>query len=86
MQKIERVGALALVFDATPPETKSGTGKGPTGHIVLDRYRIDEQGNVCLTNPGVTITEMEGLIELIKAELDALRMCARVRPVEERMH
>jgi hypothetical protein len=49
------VGALALVVDTAPPEHRNGA----TGHIVLDRYRIDDQGNVCLTNPGLSIVEME---------------------------
>jgi hypothetical protein len=82
MQKIERVGDLALVVDAASPDHRHGL----TGHIVLDRYRVDDQGNVCLTSPGLSIAEMEGIIELIKAELDALRACARDRPPQERMH
>jgi hypothetical protein len=82
MQKIERVGALALVVDSSPPKDRNGA----TGHIVLDRYHIDEQGNVCLTNPGLSIDDLEGMIEVIKAELDALSMRARFRPPHEPMH
>ena len=82
MQKIERVGALALVVDTPPPENRDGA----TGHIVLDRYRIDEQGNVCLTNPGLSIEDLSGMIEVIKAELDALSVRARFRPPRIPMH
>ena len=86
MQKIEKVGALALIVDTVPTEKKRDDETVATGHIVLDRYRVDEQGNVCLTKPGLSIEDLEGVIELIKAELDALTMRARVAPVRERLN
>ena len=47
-----------------------------TAHLVLDRYTIDPDGNVCVTAP-VPIADLADCVDLLKAKLDALLLEAR---------
>jgi len=69
MGLIKTTGNCGLVIDA------SGHGdrrlREPEGHFILNRYRVDDDGHVCLT-PSLPLPALLGSIEVLKAELESL--------------
>ena len=51
-------------------------GGEPTGHFILSRYRVDDNGHVCLTS-SLPLSELRGSIERLTAELESLLEQAR---------
>ena len=51
---------------------------GRTGHFVLSRYRVDDDGYVCLT-PSLPLIELHGSIDVFRAELESLLERAKRR-------
>jgi hypothetical protein len=47
-----------------------------TGHFILSRYRVDDDGHVCLTS-SLPLSELGGSIERLTAELESLLEQAR---------
>jgi hypothetical protein len=82
MNLIKTTGNCGLVLD-----TEARTGKRSraeendplrpnegaehTGHFILSRYRVDDDGHICLT-PSLTLTQLHGSIAVLKAELESL--------------
>jgi hypothetical protein len=59
---------FGIVLLANPAFSRSDTA---TAHLVLDRYMIDADSNICVTPP-MPIADLADSIELLKAKLDAL--------------
>jgi hypothetical protein len=51
------------------PILKGGTEHA--GHFILERYSVDNDGNICVT-PTLTISELYGSLDIMKAELQSL--------------
>lgn len=86
MQQIT-TGNCGLVLDTDRPSEKSGgatdrlrpsraEGRERTGHFILSRYRVDDDGHVCLTS-SLPLSELRGSIERLTAELESLLEQAR---------
>ena len=81
-----KVGNFGLALDSGDPEIAkrlSGRIKAPhseklRAHFVLERYVVDDDGNVCLT-PALPIDELPTEIESIRAVLESLLRQARER-------
>ena len=43
----------------------------PTGHFILKRYRVDDDGHICLT-PSLPLSQLSSSLDVLKAELDGL--------------
>ena len=56
------------------------TGSDLAAHVILERYRIDEDGNVCLTGP-LSVDQLRCAIDVMKAQLDGL-----LKDAEEARH
>jgi len=80
-------GNCGLVLDSVRPSERSSRttdrrrplrdeGGERTGHFILSRYRIDDNGHVCLTS-SLPLSELRGSIELLTAELESLLEQAR---------
>jgi len=72
---IKTIGSCGIVFDT---EDHSGLGNDRatvrvecTAHLILNRYCVDKYGHICLT-PSLPLSELQGPLELLKAELDSL--------------
>jgi hypothetical protein len=64
-------------------------GREHAGHFILERYTVDDDGNICVS-PSLSMSELQESLEIMKAELQTLIDEARRRfpdaaPVE-RMH
>lgn len=75
MNLINTIGDCGLVFDV---EVRTGLGNQGVmhrvdcpAHLILNRYSVDKYGHICLT-PSLPLSELQGWIELLKAELDSL--------------
>jgi hypothetical protein len=79
---IIRSGRWGLVLDSESLASKRSRGnnlvslpsKGNSehaGHFILERYAVDDDGNICVT-PCLSISELHGTLDIIKAELQAL--------------
>ena len=80
-------GNCGLVLNTDRPSEKSGRtpdrrrpspddGGERTGHFILSRYRVDDDGHVCLTS-SLPLSELRGSIERLTAELESLLEQAR---------
>jgi len=80
-------GNCGLVLDSDRPSERSrrtrdrrrpsrDEGGEPTGHFILSRYRVDDNGHVCLTS-SLPLSELRGSIERLTAELESLLEQAR---------
>lgn len=70
MNLIKTIGNCGLVFDIDAPTGATHRAEYPA-HLILNRYCVDKYGHICLT-PSLPLSELQGSIELIKAELDSL--------------
>ena len=73
----ESLNSKRLRADKLGPFSLKG-GSEHAGHFILERYTVDDDGNICLT-PTLGISELEGSLDLIKAELQGLLEEARRR-------
>jgi hypothetical protein len=75
-------GSCGLVLDVEGRTGKKGReesnpfrspneGAEHTGHFILSRYRVDDDGHICLT-PSLPLTELHDSIAILKAELESL--------------
>jgi hypothetical protein len=64
MHQINTTGSCGLVLDT---DRRSAF----TGHFILNRYRVDDGGHICLT-PSLPLSELRGSIEVLTAELESL--------------
>jgi len=48
------------------------------GHFILERYSVDNDGNICVT-PTLTMGELHASLDVMKAELEGLLEEARRR-------
>ena len=46
-------------------------GSEHAGHFVLERYTVDDDGNICVT-PTLGMSDLRGTLDVIKAELQGL--------------
>ena len=53
-------------------------GREHAGHFVLERYTVDDDGNICV-GPSLSMSELQDSLEIMKAELQALIDEARRR-------
>lgn len=49
-----------------------------TGHFILNRYRVDDDGFICL-GPSLPLSELRSSIDILKAELEGLLVQAEQR-------
>jgi hypothetical protein len=49
-----------------------------TGHFILNRYRVDDDGHVCLS-PSLPLSELRDSIAVLTAELESLLEQAKQR-------
>jgi hypothetical protein len=61
MKLIDKRGSLGLVVEHDNSNV----------HLILDRYRVDDDGHICVTRP-MPILELRYAVELLKAQLDGL--------------
>lgn len=71
MHQINTTGSCGLVLDTDSRSTF-------TGHFVLKRYHVDDDGHVCLT-PSLPLSGLRGSIEVLTAELESLLEQAKQR-------
>ena len=92
MHQIKTTGSCGLVLDTEVRDRKSGRAtvrrfSSPnkpaefTGHFILNRYRVDDDGHVCLS-PSLPLSELRGSIEVLTAELESLLEQAKQRSPE----
>ena len=90
MTLIKTAGNCGLVLDSGGRSAGHGrTGDrsstpsiGSTAHFILKRYRVDDEGHVCLT-PSLPLPELRGSVDILKAELESLLEQAENRFAEE---
>ena len=82
MHQIKTTGSCGLVLDTEVRGRTSGRAtdrrfSSPNepaefaGHFILNRYRVDDDGHVCLS-PSLPLSELRGSIEVLIAELESL--------------
>jgi hypothetical protein len=83
MNLIKTTGTCGLVLDVEGSLGKRSLTEGNdplrsthesvehTGHFILSRYQVDEDGHICLT-PSLPLTQLYGSIANLKAELESL--------------
>jgi len=83
MNLIKTTGNCGLVLDIEghPGKKSRAEGNDPlrsthegaehTGHFILSRYRVDDEGHICLT-PSLPLKQLYGSIASLKAELESL--------------
>jgi hypothetical protein len=91
MHQITTTGSCGLVLDTDGSSVESGKttpshsslNRNPefTGHFILKRYHVDDDGHVCLT-PSLPLSELAGSIEILTAELESLLKKAKQRLLE----
>ena len=74
MNLITTTGNCGLVLDSdgrNPIARAEKQSAKVTGHVILKRYCVDDDGHICLT-PSLPLTELQSSVEVLKAELDSL--------------
>jgi hypothetical protein len=89
MRVISTAGSCSLVLDTKARSNERGraTERRPsspdrddelTGHFVLNRYRVDDDGHVSLTPP-LPMSQLRGAIDILTTELESLLEQAKLR-------
>jgi len=74
MNLISSTGGCGLVLDSEgrdPLAREEPQRDEAKAHFILKRYRIDDDGYICLT-PSLPLSELPSSVDVLKAELDSL--------------
>ena len=81
MNLITTTGSCGLVLDTEGGSNRSGAPTESlrskdesaecTGHFILNRYRVDDDGFICLTQ-SLPLSELRSSIDILTAELESV--------------